>query len=105
MAGAGSAQEAATSTPNPFGQGGPQTSSPAKKKARAAQGLKSGQFATEADAGAACKGDPIVWANTGTKVYHHAGTAAYGHTKRGAYMCEKDAGASGFHASKREKSK
>ena len=47
----------------------------------------------------------MVWANIGTKVYHHAGAGAYGKTKRGAYMCEKDTAAAGFRAAKNEKRK
>ena len=79
---------------------------PAKKKTRAAAAtLTSGQYATEAEAKAACASDAVVWANIGTKVYHHAGAGAYGKTKRGAYMCEKDTAATGFRAAKNEKRK
>ena len=100
---AGSAQaQQTTPTQNPFGTTA-QPSAPAPKKARAAPALKTGQFASEAEAKASCPGDPVVWANTGTKVYHHAGTAAYGTTKRGAYMCEKDTAGAGIRAAKNEK--
>ena len=79
---------------------------PAKKKPRGvAAALTSGQHASEAEAKAACPGDAVVWANIGTKVYHHAGAGAYGTTKRGAYMCEKDTAAAGFRAAKNEKHK
>lgn len=79
---------------------------PSKKKTHAAAAaLTSGQYATEAEAKAACAGDAVVWANIGTKVYHHAGAGAYGKTKRGAYMCEKDTAAAGFRAAKNEKRK
>ena len=64
---------------------------------------KAGEFTTEAEAKASCPGDTVVWVNTGTKVYHHAGTATYGKTKRGVYMCEKDTAAAGFRAAKNEK--
>jgi hypothetical protein len=77
---------------------------PAKKKTHAvAVTLASGQYANEAEAKAACASDPVVWANIGTKVYHHAGAHGYGKTKRGAYMCEKDTAAAGFRAAKNEK--
>src|SRR4051794_22847440 len=38
-----------------------------------------------------------------SKVYHFAGTKAYGTTKQGAYMCERDAIAAGDRAPKNEK--
>jgi hypothetical protein len=91
-----------TPTQNPFGTTA-QPSTPGPKKSRNAPALKSGQFASEAEAKANCQGDTVVWANTGTKVYHHAGTAAYGTTKRGAYMCEKDTAGAGIRAAKNEK--
>jgi len=93
--------------PNPFGNTpqatapAPNTSTPKRKRASAAP--KAGQFTTEAEAKASCPGDTVVWVNTGTKVYHHAGATAYGKTKRGAYMCEKDTAAAGFRAAKNEK--
>lgn len=91
-----------TTTQNPFGGAAP-TPSPSKKKPRAAAAPKAGQFASEAEAKASCPGDTVVWANTGTKVYHFQGSGPYGTTKRGAYMCEKDTGAAGFRAAKNEK--
>jgi hypothetical protein len=98
-AGAAFAQEA---QPTQAGE----ATAPAKKKPRAvAVALTSGQYASEADAKAACAGDPVVWANIGTKVYHHAGAHGYGNTKRGAYMCEKDTSAAGYRAAKNEKRK
>lgn len=105
--GAVSAQDT-QSTQNPFGQSAPppaSAASPAPKKVRAAPALKSGQFANESEAKASCPGDTVVWVNTGTKVYHHAGSASYGKTKRGAYMCEKETAAAGFRAAKNEKNK
>src|SRR5262245_23889960 len=103
VAAAGFAQaQQTTSTQNPFGTAA-QPSTRAPKKSRAAPALKTGQFASEAEARASCPGDTVVWANTGTKVYHHAGTAVYGATKRGAYMCEKDTAGAGIRAAKNEK--
>jgi hypothetical protein len=95
------AQEPQAAVQNSSGQ----VSKGTKKKAGAATGLAAGQFANEADAKANCPGDAVVWANLGTKVYHHPGTSSYGTTKRGAYMCEKDTSAAGLRAAKNEKHK
>jgi hypothetical protein len=43
-----------------------------------------------------------VWVNLPSKVYHFAGTKNYGTTKRGAYMCEREAIAAEDRASKTE---
>ena len=94
---------------NPFGNTAqattPAPNTPAPKKKRAAAAPKAGQFTTEAEAKASCPSDTVVWVNTGTKVYHHAGTSTYGKTKRGVYMCEKETGAAGYRAAKNEKKK
>ena len=65
--------------------------------------LEAGQFADDASAKARCPTDTVVWVNLPSKVYHFAGTKSYGTTKRGAYMCEKDAIAAEDRASKTEK--
>ncbi len=65
--------------------------------------LEAGQFADEASAKARCPSDTVVWVNLPSKVYHFAGTRSYGTTKRGAYMCEKEAIAAEDRASKTEK--
>jgi len=59
--------------------------------------------ATEALAKARCGSDLVVWANLDSKIYHFAGHSSYGHTKQGAYMCEKAALAEGVRAAKNEK--
>jgi hypothetical protein len=65
--------------------------------------LEAGQFADESSAKARCPSDTIVWVNLPSKVYHFAGTKSYGTTKRGAYMCEKEAISGENRASKTEK--
>jgi hypothetical protein len=62
-----------------------------------------GQFQTEAQAKSHCPADLVVWGNLPSKIYHFAGHKSYGTTKAGAYMCEKEATAQGFRASKTEK--
>ena len=58
------------------------------------------QFCDEGQARAHCPGQPVVWTNTKSKVFHVAGANTYGHTKEGAYMCEADATAEGDRLSK-----
>ncbi len=62
-----------------------------------------GQFAAEAQAKAHCPADLVVWVNLDSKIYHFAGHRSYGTTKKGSYMCEKDAVAQGMRASKTQK--
>ena len=78
-----------------------QTYQPKPKPMQAARPTGAGQFASEAEAKGRC-GNNVVWVNTKGKshTYHYAGSRWYGTTKQGAYMCEADAGAAGYHASK-----
>jgi hypothetical protein len=61
------------------------------------------QYSTEMLARAHCLTDTVVWANTRSNIYHFHGTENYGTTKRGAYMCERDALAGGIRAAKNER--
>jgi ABC-type sugar transport system substrate-binding protein len=45
-------------------------------------------------------GDPVVWVNTKSKVYHMQGDPYYGNTKAGKYACKSAADAAGDHAPK-----
>ena len=56
---------------------------------------QAGEFTTELQAKARCPSDTVVWVNTRSRVYHYSGTHNYGHTRKGAYMCEADARAGG----------
>jgi hypothetical protein len=77
------------------------TAAPASHEPTAS--LASGQFTTEAAAKTHCPSDTVVWANTRSRIYHYASSRIYGHTKMGAYMCEKETAAAGIRAAKREK--
>ena len=62
------------------------------------------QFSNEGQAKSHCAGgDIVVWANLNSKIYHFGGHKDCGHTKEGAYMCEKDALGQGIRAAKNEK--
>ena len=65
--------------------------------------LGHGQYATEAEAKTSCHADAVVWVNLRSKVYHDSSSKNYGATKAGAYMCEKESLAAGFHAPKAAK--
>jgi hypothetical protein len=44
-------------------------------------------------------GDPVVWVNTATHVYHAKGDKYFGNTKAGTYACTSKATAMGAHLS------
>jgi hypothetical protein len=79
-----------------------QTYAPKPKPMQAARPTGAGEFASEAEARGRCGAGAVVWVNTKGKshTYHYSGSRWYGTTKQGAYMCEADAGAAGYHASK-----
>jgi len=58
------------------------------------------RYKTEAEAKQACAGDTVVWANTSSRVLHASGDKYYGHTKRGAYVCQSVAQNAGYHLAK-----
>ena len=76
---------------------------PPKKPDTKMEASATRQFATEADAKAKCPSGEVVWLNTTTKKVQLPGREGYGKGKRGAYMCEADAAATGAHAAKMEK--
>jgi hypothetical protein len=60
------------------------------------------QYATETSARSHCLNETVVWANNRSHIYHFRGTAYYGATKSGGYMCESDAISAGIRAAKNE---
>ena len=80
------------------------TSSPARATTGAAPAAAGAyQFATETQAKARCRSGMVVWANLESKIYHFAGHKDYGHTEKGAYMCETDATHEGMRAAENER--
>jgi hypothetical protein len=81
----------------------PATPAPTRASAPAAA-TGANQFSNEGQAKSHCvASDIVVWANLNSKIYHFSGHKDYGHTKEGAYMCEKDALGQGIRAAKNEK--
>jgi hypothetical protein len=58
------------------------------------------QFDTEVQAQQHCPKDIVVWLNIPTMIWHYKGQGWYGNTKHGAYVCAKDAAASGARATR-----
>jgi hypothetical protein len=59
------------------------------------------QFSTVAAAQAHCPGDTVAWSSLSkSKSYHLAKSRYFGKTKHGAYACQKDLTAAGFHPAK-----
>jgi hypothetical protein len=78
----------------------------APTKPSAPAGLAADQFSSEQAAKSHCPGDTVVWVNLGgSKAYHMSDNKYYGKTKHGAFMCQKEADQSGFHAAGRRASK
>jgi hypothetical protein len=68
-------------------------------KTSGSSSLSADQFSSEQAAKGHCPGDTVVWVNLGgSKAYHTSDDKYYGKTKHGAYMCQKEADQSGFHA-------
>jgi hypothetical protein len=88
--------------PAPLSPAPAPTYQPKPKPVQAARPTGAGQFSSEAEAKGRCLGGAVVWVNTKGKshTYHYSGSRWYGTTKQGAYMCEADAGAAGYHATK-----
>jgi hypothetical protein len=98
---------AASTQPNPKSSAAPTSPSraarPATPTAPATTATGADQFSTESQAKGRCGTDTVVWVNLDSKIYHFAGHKSYGHTKSGAYMCERGAVGQGMRAAKNEK--
>jgi hypothetical protein len=53
------------------------------------------QFPTAQIAQSHCPKDTVVWLNLPRMIWHYKGQRWYGRTKNGAYVCQKEAAASG----------
>lgn len=108
------AQSTDTTRTNPFGAGPEaaptepatlpqQPLAPRAPRPQAARPIGANQYPSEDAAQQACGTDTVVWVNTGgrSRAWHVSGDRYYGHTKRGAYMCEQAALGAGYHASGR----
>lgn len=96
---------AASTTGKAISSAASSTAAGAKHMANSANAMVTGEYADEASAKAKCAGDTVVWVNTSSKAIHMAGDKYYGKTKKGAYMCEKEAIAAGFHTPKAKSAK
>jgi hypothetical protein len=52
-------------------------------------------FTSEVQAQQHCPTDTVVWLNLPTQIWHYKGERWYARTKSGAFVCEKEAAASG----------
>jgi hypothetical protein len=96
-------QPSQASTPPAPQQPSGRTATRPTRPATVGTGGSPGQYANEAEAKSSCPGDTVVWVNLNSKVYHFANAKTYGHTKSGAYMCERDTAQAGFRAARNEK--
>jgi hypothetical protein len=104
-AGTAAAQPAPTPAPTSPPPARTGTASPASPRGATTGAAPTGanQFASESQARARCGSETVVWVNEKSRVYHFSGTRSFGNTKRGAFMCERDAMAAGNRAAKTEK--
>ena len=99
------ASGAASATGKTMSGAASSTATGAKSMTKSAGAMMTGEYADEASAKAHCPADTVVWVNTSSKAIHMAGDKYYGKTKKGAYMCEKNAIAAGYHTPKAKSAK
>ena len=61
------------------------------------------QFPSEQAAQEYCKTNRVVWVNLNNNRYYSNRAAQYGRSKKGAYMCAKEARSAGFRKSSNER--
>ena len=81
------------------GSANPGTPAAARRASSRVSATGANQFTTEMTAQAHCPGGAVVWENPRSKAYHPKVDRYFGHTKVGAYLCQRDADAAGMHAS------
>jgi hypothetical protein len=96
-------QPSQASTPPAQQQPSGRTAARPSRPSTVGTGGSPGQYADEASAKSSCAGDTVVWVNLNSKVYHFANAKAYGHTRKGTYMCERDTSQAGFRAARNER--
>jgi hypothetical protein len=80
----------------------PSPSAPSPSAGAPSPSPSSTRFTTEAAAKTHCPDDTVVWvASSRARVYHLSGDRTYGRSRRGAYMCQKDAQSAGMRQSRR----
>ena len=97
LAAAGPALAQPAATKPPAAAPSPSTAAPSTSPSP-----PSNRFSTESAAKAHCPDDTVVWvASTRTRFYHLSGERSYGRSRRGAYMCLKDAQSAGMRQYRR----
>ena len=102
-AGPALAQAAATKPPAaaPSPSAGAPSTSTSPPSSSPGASPSSNRFATESAAKAHCSDDTVVWvASSRSRVYHLSGDRSYGRSRRGAYLCLKDAPGAGMRQSR-----
>jgi hypothetical protein len=104
LAAAGPALAQAAATKPPAAAPSPSTSpsSTTTNPPSPSTSAPSTRFTTESAAKAHCPDDTVVWvASSRSRVYHLTGDRSYGRSRRGAYICLKDAQSAGMRQSRR----
>ena len=89
---------AGAATPLPAISASP-AAAPAMTPAAAAAAITSNatlpQFDVDTAAQKHCPADKVVWLNLNNNIYFNGDSRWYGHTKHGAYVCQKEANSAG----------